>query len=37
MVVCIEERTWDVNCGDVALLVGIDGDSVHIAVGGNCR
>ncbi len=34
--VCTEERTRDVNFGDVTSLVGIDGGSDHNAVSGNC-
>ncbi len=35
VIVCIEERTRDVNGGNVALLVSVDGGSDHNAVGGN--
>ena len=36
IIVCVEERTLDVNCGDAALFVGIDGGGDHNAIGGNC-
>ncbi len=36
IVVCIEECTRDINCGNVASLMGIDGGSDHNAVSGNC-
>ena len=35
ILVRIEECTRDVNCGNVASLVGIDGSSDHNAVSGN--
>ncbi len=35
VVVCIEERTRDINGGNVALLMSVNGGSDHDAVGGN--
>ena len=36
ILVFVEERTRDVNCGNVMSLMSIDGDSDHNAVSGNC-